>query len=105
MKKKRFSVEQIVFVLKQAELGVPVAEVIRKVGISEQTFYRWKKQYVGKLTDQARQMKQLQEENSRLKQLVADLSLDKTMLQVGNPSVTRPEDLCFSIDKDWVENR
>src|ERR1700678_3716100 len=71
MKKKRFSVEQIVAVLKQAELGVPVAEVIRKVGISEQTFYRWKKQYVGLETDQARQMKQLQEENSRLKQLVA----------------------------------
>jgi putative transposase len=47
VKKKRFSVEQIVAVLKQAELGVPVAEVIRKVGISEQTFYRWKKQYVG----------------------------------------------------------
>jgi putative transposase len=61
MKKKRFSVEQMVTVLKQAELGVPVAEVIRKVGISEQTFYRWKKQYVGMETDQARQMKQLQE--------------------------------------------
>ena len=73
MKKKRFSVEQIVAVLKQAELGVPVAEVIRKVGISEQTFYRWKKQYVGMETDQAQQMKQLQEENSRLKQLVAEL--------------------------------
>ena len=58
MKKKRFSVEQIVSVLKQAELGVPVAEVIRKVGISEQTFYRWKKQYVGMETDQARQMGQ-----------------------------------------------
>jgi putative transposase len=58
MKKKRFSVEQIVSVLKQAELGVSVAEVIRKVGISEQTFYRWKKQYVGLETDQARQMKQ-----------------------------------------------
>jgi putative transposase len=81
MKKKRFSVEQMVAVLKQAELGMPVAEVIRKVGISEQTFYRWKKQYVGMEADQARQMKQLQEENSRLKQLVADLSLDKTMLQ------------------------
>jgi putative transposase len=81
MKKKRFSVEQIVAVLKQAELGVPVAQVIRKVGISEQTFYRWKKQYVGMETDQARQLKQLQDENSRLKQLVADLSLDKTMLQ------------------------
>jgi putative transposase len=81
MKKKRFSVEQIVAVLKQAELGVPVAELIRKVGISEQTFYRWKKQYVGLESDQVREMKHLQDENSRLKQLVAELSLDKTMLQ------------------------
>jgi putative transposase len=80
-KKERFSVEQIVSVLKQAELGVPVAEVIGKVGIREQTFYRWKKQSVGMETDHARQRKQLQEENRRLKQLVADLSLDKTMLQ------------------------
>lgn len=61
--------------------GVPVAELIRKVGISEQTFYRWKKQYVGLEVGQVRQMKQLQEENTRLKQLVAELSLDKTMLQ------------------------
>jgi putative transposase len=61
--------------------GVPVAELIRKVGISEQTFYRWKKQYVGLESDQVREMKQLQDENSRLKQLVAELSLDKTMLQ------------------------
>lgn len=81
MKKKRFSVEQIVAVLKQAEVGVPVAELIRKVGISEQTFYRWKKQYVGLESDQVREMKHLQDENSRLKQLVAELSLDKTMLQ------------------------
>lgn len=81
MKKKRFSVEQIVGVLKQAEVGVPVAELIRRVGISEQTFYRWKKQYVGLEVDQVGQMKQLQEENVRLKQLVAKLSLDKTMLQ------------------------
>ena len=81
MKKKRFSVEQIVGVLKQAEVGVPIAEVIRKAGISEQTFYRWKKQYVGLESDQVREMKQLQDENSRLKQLVAELSLVKTMLQ------------------------
>jgi putative transposase len=81
VKKKRFSVEQIVAVMKQAEAGVPVAELIRKVGISEQTFYRWKKQYVGMELDQARQMRQLQEENGRLKQLVAELSLDKTMLR------------------------
>ena len=81
MKRKRFSVEQIVGILKQAEVGVPVVELIRKAGISEQTFYRWKKQYVGLEVDQVRQMKQLQEENIRLKQLVAELSLDKTMLQ------------------------
>jgi putative transposase len=81
MKKRRFSVEQIVGVLKQADVGVPVAEVIRKVGISEQTFYRWKKQYTGLESDQVREMKQLQDENGRLKQLVAELSLDKTMLQ------------------------
>ena len=81
MKRKRFSVEQIVGVLKQAELGVPVAELIRQVGITEQRLYRWKKQYKGLETDQVRQFKQLQEENSRLKRLVAELSLDKTMLQ------------------------
>ena len=67
MKRKRFSVEQIVAVLKQAEIGVPVAELIRQVGISEQTLYRWKKQYKGLETDQVRQFKQLQEENGRLK--------------------------------------
>jgi len=81
VKKKRFSVEQIVGVLKQAEVGVPVGELIRKVGISEQTFYRWKKQYVGLEIDQVRQLKQLQEENQRLKRLVADLTLDKVRLQ------------------------
>jgi putative transposase len=74
-------VEQIVGVLKQAEVGVPVAELIRKVGISEQTFYRWKKQYTGLEVDQVRQLKQLQEENVRLKRLVADLTLGKVMLQ------------------------
>ncbi len=81
MKQKRFSVEQIVGILKQAEVGVPVGELVRKVGISEQTFYRWKKHYVGLEIDQVRQLKQLQEENQRLKRLVADLTLDKTMLQ------------------------
>ncbi len=81
MKKKRFPVEQIVGVVKQGEVGVPVAEVIRKAGTSEQTFYRWKAKYVGLEVDQVRQMKQLQEENLRLKQLVAELTLDKAMLQ------------------------
>jgi putative transposase len=81
VKTKRFSVEQIVGILKQAEVGVPVVELCRQAGISEQTFYRWKKQYVGLEIDQVRQLKQLQEENVRLKKLVAELSLDKTMLQ------------------------
>jgi len=81
VKKKRFSVEQIVSVLKQAELGMPVADIVRQVGISEQTYYRWKKQYAGMESDQVRELKQLQDENSRLKKLVAELSLDKAMLQ------------------------
>jgi putative transposase len=81
VKKKRFTVEQIVSVLKEAELGTPVAELIRKIGISEQTFYRWKKVYGGLEPSQARKLKQLEEENAKLKRLVADLSLDKIMLQ------------------------
>ena len=71
MKKSRFTEEQISFALKQAETGTPVAEVIRRMGISEQTFYRWKKLYGGLGTGELR----------RLKQLVADLSLDKHILQ------------------------
>ena len=68
-------------VLKQAELGMPVADLIRQIGISEQTFYRWKKQYGGLQSDQVRELKQLQDENGRLKKLVAELSLDKAILQ------------------------
>lgn len=81
MRKSRFSVEQIVAALKQAELGMPVADLIRQLGISEQTFYRWKKQYAGLQSDQVREFKQLQEENGRLKKMVAELSLDKAILQ------------------------
>lgn len=81
MKKKRFSVEQMVGMLKQAEVGAPIGELVRQVGISEQTFYRWKKQYAKLEIDQVRQLQQLQEENQRLKRLVADLTLDQTMLQ------------------------
>jgi putative transposase len=65
--------------LKEAEAGMPVADLIRRIGITEQTFYRWKKQYAGLDSDQARQLKQLQEENERLKKIVAELSLDKAM--------------------------
>lgn len=81
MKRKRFSIEQIVAVPKPAELGMPVVDVIRQVGISEQTFYRWKRQYAGMQSDQVRELKQLQDENARLKKLVAELSLDKAILQ------------------------
>ena len=81
MKKRRFSVEQITSVLQQATTGVPVGDVCRQVGISEQTFYRWKKSYGGMLPGEARELKQLRDENAKLKRLVADLSLDKVMLQ------------------------
>ena len=81
MKKKRFSVEQITSVLQQVAGGVPVGDVCRQVGISEQTFYRWKKAYGAMLPSEARELKQLRDENTKLKRLVADLSLDKVMLQ------------------------
>ena len=67
--------------MKQAETGTSVGEVVRKMGISEQTFYRWKKKYGGLGSSELRKLKQLTEENRRLKQMVADLSLDKHMLQ------------------------
>jgi len=81
VKKKRFSVEQITSVLQQVAGGIAVGEVCRQVGISEQTFYRWKKVYGGMLPGEARELKQLRDENTKLKRLVADLSLDKAMLQ------------------------
>ena len=81
MKRKRFSVEQIVAVLKQVELGMKVADATRQICVSEQTFYRWKKQYAGLQSDQVRELKLLQDENARLKKLVAELSLDKAILQ------------------------
>ena len=81
MKKKRFSVEQITAVLKQAEAGTPVGDLCRQVGIAEQTVYRWKKAYGGMLPSEARELKQLRDENTRLKRVVADLTLDKVMLQ------------------------
>ncbi len=81
MKKKRFSVEQITAVLHQAETGIPVTELCRQVGVSEQTFYRWKKVYGGLAPSEARELKQLRDENTKLKRVVADLTLDKVMLQ------------------------
>ena len=80
MKKSRYTDEQIAFALRQAETGTAVTEVIRKMGICEETFYRWKKLYGGLRPSDVRRLKQLEEENRRLKQMVADLSLDKHML-------------------------
>ena len=81
MKKSRYTEEQIAFALKQAELGTPVNEVCRKLGVSEPTFYRWKSKFGGMLPSDMKRLKQLEEENAKLKKLVADLSLDKVMLQ------------------------
>ena len=81
MKKSRFTEEQIAFALRQAENGTSIAAITRKLGVSEQTFYRWKKKFGGMGVAELRRLKQLEEENRKLKQLVADLSLDKHMLQ------------------------
>jgi putative transposase len=81
VKKSRYTDEQIAYALKQAETGIPVAEVIRRLGISEQTFYRWKKLYGGLGVGELRRLKQLEDENRKLKQLVADLSLNKHILR------------------------
>ncbi len=81
MRKSRFTEEQIAFALRQEESGIPIGDIIRKLSVSEQTFYRWKKKYGGLGIAELRRLKQLEEENKKLKQLVADLSLDKKMLQ------------------------
>ena len=81
MKRKRYSVEQIVAAVRQHDLGVSAADMARKLGIAEPTFYRGKKQYGGLEASEVRELKQLREENVRLKRRVADLSLDKVMLQ------------------------
>jgi putative transposase len=81
MKKSKFTEEQIVFALRQAESGTRVAEVCRKMGIAEQTFFRWKKKYAGLGVAELRRLRQLEEENRQLKRLVAGLTLDKQMLQ------------------------
>lgn len=79
--KKNFTNEQIIYTLRQAESGTSVAEVCRKMGITEQTFYRWKKKFAGMGVAELARLRQLEDENSKLKSLVADLTLDKHMLQ------------------------
>ena len=81
MKKSKFTEQQIAFALKQVETGTKVKELVRKLGITEQTFYRWKRRYGGLGPSELKKMKQLEEENRKLKHMVADLSLDKAMLQ------------------------
>ena len=81
MRKSRYSEEKIIRVLQQVESGQKVKEVIREHGISEQTYYRWKSKYGGMSVSEAKRLKQLEAENRQLKKLVADLSLDKQMLQ------------------------
>lgn len=81
MKRKRYSVEQMVAAVKQHDMGLPVGDIARKLGIAEQTCSRWKKQYGGLEATEVRELRQLREENTKLKKLVAELSLDKVMLQ------------------------
>lgn len=81
MKRKRFTEEQIAAVLQQAEMGVEVKDLCRKYGFTEVTFYRWKKQYAGMGVSELRELRQTREENAKLKRIVADLTLDKQMLQ------------------------
>ena len=81
MKRSKFTEAQIAFILRQAEEGTAVAEVCRKAGISDATFYNWKKRYGGLMPSEVKRLRQLEDENNRLKKIVADLTLDKAMLQ------------------------
>ncbi|MBE9482928.1 MAG: transposase [Chloroflexi bacterium] len=81
MKSSRYTAEQVAFAMRQAESGTSVPEICRKMGIAEQTFYRWKKKYTGMGVAEVRRLRVLEEENRKLKQLVADLSLDKQIFQ------------------------
>lgn len=81
MRKSRFTEEQILQAIRQADSGTAVVDICRKLGISEQTFYRWRRQYAGLEASEVRELKSLKEENQRLKRIVADLTLDKTILR------------------------
>ena len=91
MKRSRFSEEQIIGILNQAEAGIKVQDLCRQNGISDATFYKWRAKYGGLEVSEAKRLKQLEEENARLKKLVADLMLDNTMLKdVASKNFFRP---------------
>jgi putative transposase len=98
MTRRTFSEEQIVYALRQAEAGTPVVEVCRKLGVTEQTFYRWKRKFAGLGIAELRRLRQLEDENRRLKQLVADLTLDRHMLQevIRTQRCSRPRNARWS---------
>lgn len=81
MKASKFSDAQKAFIIKQGDDGMPVADICRKAGISQATYFNWRKKYQGLLPDEIRRLRALEEENSRLKKIVADLTLDREMLQ------------------------
>ena len=81
MKRSRYSEEQIVGILKEGSAGIPAAELCRKYGISDQTYYNWKAKYGGMVVNDVKRLKRLEEENRRLKQIVADLTLDNQALK------------------------
>jgi putative transposase len=104
MKKSKFSEAQIAFILRQADEGTPIAEVCRKAGISDATFYNWKKRYGGLTPSEVKRMRQLEDENNRLKKIVADLMLDEAMLwDVLSKKALKPvrRRLVDEVSQDW----
>ena len=102
MKTSKFTESQIAFVLKQGDEGTPVAEICRKAGISQATYFNWKKKFGGLLPSEVKRLRQLEEENNRLKRIVADLSLDKEMLQ---DVIRRNVWSAPSLQGSWISQR
>lgn len=103
MKRSKFTESQIAFILRQAEEGTAITEVCRKSGISKATFYNWRHKYGGLTPSGMKRLRQLEEENGNLKKLVADLSLDKAMLQdvTGQPSFRRSKNFVARVVQGW----